>query len=71
MAVTQDVYRAWLAAQIERAADAQKLFLISGDAQSPQCPLWVAFQTALSEEFRMRREYWDTFGVPYDAEVTA
>lgn len=61
---------AWeVARQIARTADARERFLADGGAQSPDDPLWLAFQTALSAEMGLRREYFDAFGAAYDEEV--
>jgi head-tail adaptor len=61
---------AWeVARQIARTADARERFLAEGDGMATDDPLWLAFQTALSAEMRLRREYFDAFGVPYDEEV--
>jgi hypothetical protein len=63
---------AWgVARQIARTADARERFLAADDAQAVDDPLWLAFQTALSAEMGLRREYFDAFGVPYDEHVGA
>jgi hypothetical protein len=58
---------AWeVARQIARTADARERYLAEGDGMATDDPLWLAFQTALAEEMRIRREYFDAFGVAYD-----
>jgi hypothetical protein len=61
-----DAARWELQRQIARTADARERFLAEGDGQAVDGPLWLAYQTALREGMRLRREYFDAFGVPYD-----